>query len=174
MTAAVALAVGAGALAAGWSVEASALPSPPSADRMTVDSLVVLQHHLFVASALRIDGGRTMQASCIRGWFPRHGTLLTVTGGARVFSRARHPRVTARQEAELELAGCPRVLAPAVASLLQSGVRARAKRVWLGGPAIALRISQITLYVTPKHFVPIGVGIRAPALSGRSRLSYSA
>lgn len=174
VTAGVALAVGLGALAAGWSVEASALPSPPSADRMAVDSLVVLQHHLFVSSRLRVDGGRTVRASCARGWFPEHGTLLTLGGGARVFYRADHPHVTSAQRAELELAGCPRVLSPLMAHLLQSGVRARATRSRLGRPAIALHISWLTLDVTPKRFVPVGVSIREPFFSGRSHLSFSA
>jgi hypothetical protein len=174
VTAGVALAVAGGALGAGWSVEASALPSPPTADRMAVDSLVVLQHHLFVASRLRIGGARMVRASCERGWFPRHGTLLTLDDGSRVFYRAVHPRVAPEQYAELELAGCPRVLSPVVAHLLQSGVDAHARRVWLGTPAIALHISRITLYVTPKHFVPLGVAIREPSFSGTSRLSFSA
>lgn len=174
MTAGIALAVGGCALGAGWSVEASALPSPPSADRMAVDSLVVMEHHLFVASTLRVDGGTAVRASCSRGWFPRHGTLLTLGDDAHVFYPAVHPHVTRMQGAELELAGCPRVLSPVVAGLLQRGVHARATRVWLGMPAIALRISRITLYVTPKHFVPIGVGIREPSLRGESRLSFSA
>lgn len=174
VTAGVALAVAGCALGAGWSVEASALPSPPSADRMAVDGLVVLQHHLFVASTLRVDGRRTVRASCERGWFPQHGTLLTLSDGARLFYRAAHPRVTAAQHAELELAGCPRVLSPVVARLLQGGVVARAEHVWLGTPAIALHMSRITLYVTPRHFVPIGVGIDEPSFSGKSRLSFSA
>jgi hypothetical protein len=141
---------------------------------MAVDSLVVLQHHLFVSSRLRIDGGRIVRASCARGWFPRHGTLLTLDGGARVFYRAVHPRVTSAQRAELQLAACPRVLAPLVAHLLQSGVRARTTRVRLGPPAIALHISWLTLDVTSKNFVPIGVSIREPFFSGQSLLSFSA
>ena len=173
MTAVVALAVGGGALAAGWSVEASALPSPPSADRIAVDTLVVLQHHLFVASRLRIDGVGTVRASCARGWFPKHGTLLTLSDGAHVFYRATHPLVTAAQQNELELAACPHVLSPVVAHLLQDGVGAHASRAWLDGPAIALRISWLTLYVTPKHFVPVGVAVRKPSFSGVSRLSFS-
>jgi hypothetical protein len=120
VTAGVALAVGVGALAAGWSVEASALPSPPPADRLAVDNLVVLQHHPFVASRLRTDGGRVVNASCERGWFPKHGTLLTLGDGARVFDGAVRPHVRAVQSIELELAGRPRVLSPLVASLLQS------------------------------------------------------
>ena len=173
VTAGVALAVGVGALAAGWSVEASALPSPPSADRMAVDSLVVLQHRLFVASRLRIDGGRAVRASCARGWFPKQGTLLTLAGGAHGFYRAVHPHVTTIQRAELELAACPRVLSPLVAHFLQSGVRTRATRARAGRPAIALHLSWLTLDVTPKHFVPVGVSIREPFFTGQSRLSFS-
>jgi hypothetical protein len=173
VTAGVALAIGGGALGAGWSVEASALPAPPSADRMAVDSLVVLQHHLLVAGALRIDGGRAVRTSCTRGWFPQHGTLLTLSDGAHVFYRAVHPRVTRTQKAELELAGCPRVLSPLVAHFLQSGVDARATRTWLGRPALALHLAWLTLDVTPRRFVPIGVRIREPSFSGESRLSFS-
>jgi hypothetical protein len=174
VTVVVALAVGGGAFGAGWSVEASALPSPPSADRIAVDSLVVLQHHLFVASRLRIDGGSTVRASCERGWFPKHGTLLSLDSGARVFYPATHPEVTSAQLAELELAGCPRVLAPLVAHLLQIGVKTRETHVRLGRPAIALHIAWLTLDVTPKRFVPVGVTIRKPSFSGQSRLSFSA
>ncbi|HKT44752.1 MAG TPA: hypothetical protein VJQ85_08115 [Gaiellaceae bacterium] len=173
VTAVVALAVGGGALAAGWSVEASALPSPPSADRMAVDALVVLEHRRFVASTLRIDGGPALRATCVRGWFPKHGTLLSVSDGASLFFRAVRPKETSLERAELVLAGCPRVLSPAIAELLQSGVRTHETRTWFGRPATALRIASITLYVTPKHSVPLGVAIHRPWFSGVSRLSFA-
>lgn len=174
VTAVVGLAVAAVALGAGWSVEASALPSPTTADRMAVDGLVVLQHHLRVTSRLRMGGRSAVHATCTRGWFPRHGTLLTLSTGARLFFSARDPSVTRTQGAELDLAACPRVLGPAVARLLQDGVRARATRAWLGRPALALHIAWVTLYVTPKRFVPLGVRVRRPPFAGTSRLGFSA
>jgi hypothetical protein len=96
-----------------------------------------------------------------------------VSDGASLFLRAGHPTATPLEHAELLLAGCPRVLSPALAQLLQSGVRARAARTWFGRPATALHVASITLYVTPKHFVPLGVAVHRQWFSGVSRLSFA-
>ena len=169
----VAFAVAFGAVAAGWSLEASALPAPAPGDRAAVDGLVVLDQHRFVRSALRVDGGPAVDAGCRRGWFPRHGTLLTLSNGARVFDPVGHDDLSAKAAAELLLGGCPKVLANTVARLLQNGAPALAKRVWLGGPALAVHISKLTLYLTQKHDVPIGVAIRDGSVTGSSRLTFA-
>jgi hypothetical protein len=172
VTAFVAFLVGCGGAAACWTVEASALPRPAPGDRAAVDGLVVLDHHREVESVISIGGRPAVRGSCERGWFPRRGTLLTLGDGARVFAAA-HALVSAQARAELELGGCPRVLAGALARLLQNGARATTTRVWFGRPALAIRVASLTLYVTPAHNVPIGVGIRSPALTGRTRFRFA-
>ena len=177
LTGLVAVAVGAGALAAAWSVEAAALPSPPSGARAAVDALVVLDHHRVALSAFQLEKGPVLHGTCARGWFPARGTLLTLSDGTRVFVGARadaapNPVATA----ELELAGCPRPLGSTVARLLQRGAKVLATRAWLGRPVIAVRIrsraSTLTVYVTPRHFVPVGVALASPFVSGRSRVRF--
>jgi hypothetical protein len=173
VTAFVTFTVTCSALAAGWAVEASALPRPANADRAAVDGLVVLEQHRVVESSLRVGDGPMLRGDCARGWFPAHGTLLTLSDGAHVFDGAGHEQISPTANAELELAGCPHVLSNILARLLQSGVNARAANVWMGRPEIALRIASLTLYVTPKHYVPVGVAIHTGSFSGRSRLAFA-
>jgi len=174
----VAAAVGACALAAGWSVEAGVLPSPPRGDRAAADAVVVLDHHRFAVSTLRLEAGPTLHGRCAGGWFPARGTLLTLSDGSRIFESIRaNAAPNAVAAAELALAGCPRLLGSAVARLLQDGATVRTSRAWLGLPTLAVslrrRASVLTLYLTPKRFIPVGVALDSPFVSGRSRIRFA-
>ena len=169
VTGLVAFLVACGAAAAGWTVEASGLPRPAPGDRAAVDGLVVLEQYRKAESEVSIDGGPAVRGSCARGWFPQHGTLLTLGDGARIFEAA-HKLPAGKTQAELVLGGCPRVLAGALARLLENGEPATTERVWFGRPALALRVGSLTLYVTPAHDVPIGVAVTSRSLTGHSRI----
>lgn len=170
VTIAVAIGMGAAALGAGWTVQAAALPSPARGDLAAVDALVVLARHRYVVSAMHIGSGPVIDGACLQGWFPRRGTLLRLSDGASVFDH-NHVHLDRRAVAELELAGCPRVLVAKVASLLQNGVRAHTARA---GDELAVRIPDrpetLTLYVEPKGDVPVGVSLRGPHTTGSSRI----
>jgi len=177
VTGLVAAAVGTCALAAGWSVEAAVLPSPPRGDRAAADAVVVLDHHRFAVSTLQLEDGPILRGRCARGWFPAHGTLLTLSDGARVFEAARADAASDPvATAELELAGCPRELGSAIARLLQDGATVRTSRAWRSRPALAVSLhrgaSVLTLYLTPRVFIPIGVALDSPFVSGRSRIRF--
>jgi hypothetical protein len=177
VTGLVAAAVGTCALAAGWSVEAAVLPRPPRGDRAAADAVVDLDHRRVAASTLHVGDEPAVRGRCTRGWFPARGTLLTLGNGARFFEAARtgaaaDPLV----RAELVLAGCPRVLASAIARLLEDGASVRTSRAWLGRPALAVRLGRgstvLTLYLAPRAFLPLGVALDSPFVSGRSRIRY--
>jgi len=170
VSAAVAIAIGAGALVAAWTVQAATLPRAPRADIAAADALVVLEHHHIASSRLRLDAGRPLAGTCIQGWFPRRGTLLRLSDGTRVLDM-RGRRLSDEDVAELELAGCPRVLASLIARPLVSGARATAVRAeGLRAVRIRDRRSLLTLYLAPHGNVPVGVAIAGPHGSGRSRI----
>jgi len=173
--------MGAAAAGAGWSIEASALPRPPRADLAAADALVVLDQHRVVDSSLRIDSGPVLHAQCRRGWFfegdrLRRGSLLTPTRGVPVFDTGAHQVISQRATAELNLAGCPPVLSATIGRLLQNAASIRGERAWLGRPVLALRFRDkralLTLYVTPKRFVPVGVALQGIHVSGSSRIRF--
>lgn len=178
VSALVAVAVGGAALLASWSVQAAVLPRPPRGDVAAADAVIVLREHRLVASVLRIDGDRSIHAVCARGWFPDHGTLLRLGDGVRLFAPVRAAGVPSDPlaTAELELAGCPHVLETAIARLLGSGARVQTARAWLGRPALAVhlheRSSLLTIYLTPRRFIPIGVALDGPILEGESRIRF--
>jgi hypothetical protein len=177
VTGLVAAAVGTCALAAGWSVEAAVLPRPPRCDRAAADAVVVLDHRRFTASTLHLGDGPAVRGRCGRGWFPARGTLLTLGNGARVFEAARTDTAADPvARAELVLAGCPHVLASAIARLLEDGASVRTSRAWLGRPALAVRLrggsTVLTLYLAPRDFIPLGVALDSPFVSGRSRIRF--
>ena len=177
VTGLVAAAVGTCALAAGWSVQAAVLPSPPRGDRAAADAVVVLERHRFAVSTLRLEDGPILSGRCSRGWFPARGTLLVLSDGSRIFESARaNAAPNAVAAAELVLAGCPRMLGAAIARLLQDGTTVRTSRAWLGRPVLAVSLrraaSVLTLYLTPRVFIPVGVALDSPFVSGRSRIRF--
>jgi len=177
VTGLVAAAVGVCALAAGWSVEAAVLPSSPHGDRAAVDAIVVLDRHRFAVSTLQLEDGPTLRGRCSRGWFPAPGTLLTLSDGSRIFESARAnaaPNLVAA--AELVLGGCSRMLESAIARSLQDGATVRTSRAWVGRPALVVSMrrgpSVLTLYLTPSAFIPMGIALDSPFVSGRSRIRF--
>lgn len=178
----VALAVCGTALAVGWGVQAAVLPRPQKAELAAVDALVVLGEHRHVASRIQIAGRPAVSGTCSEGWFRTRGTLLTFENGVTVFDTGHRLVVRGASEstrlavAQLDLAGCPHVLSDTVARLLQSGEPIRGRRVWFGQPALAVRLvdrpAVLTLYLTPRRFVPIGVSLVGPFVSGRGHFRF--
>ena len=186
----VACAVGLATFAGGWAVQAASLPPPERSDRVAAHAVAWLLRFRLVESSFRIDGGRVVHGRCLDGWFPSRGggadrgTLLRLDDGVSIVSVPPHsldvdgapggePR--GLPLAQLELAGCPRVLAPLLGGLVQSGRRVRVTRAFAAGrPALAVRIpttrTRIVLYLTPKTDRPIAVSVTTGRDSGRGRL----
>jgi hypothetical protein len=139
---------------------------------------------------MRIGDGPVVRGACLQGWFPAHGgrgridrgTFLDLSDGITLVSVLSDGLdVDGRHEArglplaQLELAGCSRVLAPRLAAALQSGAPFRISRATASGrPAIELHIptrrTSIDLYVAPKTYRPLAVSVTSAHYDGRSTL----
>ena len=166
----VALALAAAALGLAWSVEAVVLPPPARGDLAAAAALAVLQHQRGADSTLLLGRGGTLDATCMQGRFPRRGTLLRLSNGARVLDYA-NAHLTTQDMTDLELAGCPHVLGARVARLLENGARARSAT---SDGSLAVRFftdrSTLTLYLAGRLDVPVGVAISGPRGTLRSRI----
>ena len=173
--------------AAAWGLQAATLPRPTHGQLLAADAVRWLTLYRRSSGVERLDGGRTLRSTCIQGWFApdgtgplEHGSALELADAERVLAVEHHLGVlepSRRAEprfaplVELELAGCPHVLAMRIGAVLAAH---RAVGVWptsvLARPAIALRfhtrLSEILLYVTPRTREPIAVRVNAPHVSG--------
>lgn len=173
------LLIGAAVTAAAWALEASTLPAPEPGDLAALNATAQLARHRYVESSLRTNGTSILRGRCLTGWFPRRGELLRLGTRTTIADLGAHTldvdgRLRADPVAYLLLAGCPTVLDRTVDRLVQSGARTKAERTWFTQPAVSVRItdkrSVLTLYVTPKRDVLLGVGVTGPRLTGLSRI----
>jgi hypothetical protein len=170
-----------------YGLQAATLPRPTRGDLLAADASRWLTHYRRSSGFERLDGRRTLHGVCIQGWSPpygtgplEHGAALGLSNGERVFSVDSHLGVLGPHRlwqsrfvplVQLELAGCPRVLAMRIGAVLAAH---RPVRVWrasvLGRPAIVLRLhtrlSEILLYVAPRTRKPIAVRVNAPGVAG--------
>lgn len=123
-------------LASGWIAQVSVLPRATRADEVAASAAGWMLHHQFVLSSFRINSGRLIRGRCLQHWFPTtsgatdRGTLLELSSGVTLAGI--HPseltvrRASAREPfplrlAQLELAGCPSMLARLLAQPAQAG-----------------------------------------------------
>jgi hypothetical protein len=174
-----ALLIGGAVTASAWSLEAAALPSPEPGDLAALNATAHLEQYRYVESTVRTNGAGVARARCLTGWFPRRGELLRLGPRTTIADLGRHEldvdgRIQGDPVAYLLLAGCPTVLARAVDRLVQGGAPTTSSRTWFTRPAVAVRITDrtavLTLYVTPRREVLLGVGVAGPHVDGSSRI----
>ena len=186
----VACAVGLATFAGGWAVQAASLPPPEKADRVAARAVEWLLRYRLVESSFRIGRSSLLQGRCLESWFPSsggradRGTLLQLDDGVTIVAvPSRHLEIDGAPKgaphglplAQLELAGCPRVLAPLLGALVQSGRSVHVSRAFaVGRPALAVRIpsarARIVLYLAPTTDRPIAVSLTSRSYSGRGRI----
>jgi hypothetical protein len=173
--------------AAAWGLQAATLPRPTSGQLLAADAARWLTHYTRSTGVERLDGRRAVHSVCVQPWSPpygtgilRHGAALQLSDGEHLLSFGEHIAVLGPVRwsepsfeplVQLELAGCPHLLAGRVAAVLAAH---RKVGMWhasvLGRPAIVLRLhtrlSEILLYVTPRKHRPIAVRVNAPNASG--------
>ena len=173
--------------AAAWGLQAATLPRPTRGQLLAADAARWLTLYRRSAGVERLDGRRALRSTCIQGWFPpygtgqlEHGAALELGDGERVLAVEHHlgvlgppptPEPRFAPLVELELAGCPHVLAMRIDAVLAAH---RGVGVWrtsvLARPVVALRLhtrlSEILLYVAPRTREPIAVRVNAPGVSG--------
>lgn len=186
----VACAVGLATFAGGWAVQAASLPPPEKGDRIAARAVAWLLRYPLVESSFRIDRGPLLHGRCLEGWFPgagghtSRGTLLQLDDGLSLVAVPPHyleidglpnGEPYGLPLAQLELAGCSRVLAPLLGQLLQSGRNVRVEPAFAAGRAtLAVSIptagTRIVLYLAPKTDRPLAVSVTSGRYTGRGRI----
>jgi len=185
-----AAAIGAAVLGVGWTVQAAALPAPERAELVVARAALWLSRYRFVESAFAVGGSPAVRAQCLDGWisssragsgrgtalhFGRSATIVSLQGRPlEVLGMARRER-SRLAAVQLELAGCPRLLASAISTDLQSPHGIRLERDTVADrPAIGfdvpLNSGSMEVYVTPRTYRPIALSLTAGRLAGRSRI----
>jgi hypothetical protein len=186
----VAAAVAVSVLASGWAAQVAALPTPERADLIAAHAASWLSRYRFVESAFSVGGAPASHAQCLEGWFPagrrgtEHGMLLHFGRDATVVALEGHrleelgvpggerPQLAVVQ---LELAGCPRLLARRIAAALNSRPGVRIERASVADrPAIAIRVpvkrGRMVVWVTPRTYRPIALSLTLSRFTGHSRI----
>lgn len=148
-TVSIALAVALGVAAAGYGAQRLLLRTPPRAELVAAHAVAELPRFRYSRSVVHIAGARPRRAECLEGWETiRHNGRQLIGHGAQVlFSDGERLRVGLHRIvvvtpgrdrsllppiAELELAGCGRILANHVYANLVGGRRTYAVRELLG------------------------------------------
>ena len=173
------LLIGGAVTASAWALEAAALPAPEAGDLAALNATAHLEQYRYVESSVHANGAGIVRARCLTGWFPRRGELLRLGPRTTIADLGGHKldvdgRIAANPVAYLLLAGCPTVLARTVDRLLQGGATTSTARTWFTRPAVAVRIPDrtavLTLYLTPRRDVLLGVRVVGSRVDGFSRI----
>jgi hypothetical protein len=187
-SAAVALAGAAAVTAGGWTLQAAALPPPAHADRVAADASAWLHDYRLVVDVFHVDH-RRLTGACLRGWFSSpDGTktrmsLLSV-GSGTIFRLPEGRRVSTRTGAPghpapvglMALAGCSAKLSSALAAAAQYDRDLRVERSYAANrPTLALKLERrhderLTLYVSPKTYLPIVAIVQRDGHTATARL----
>jgi hypothetical protein len=183
-----ALVMGAMVFGAGWAVQAGVLPAPQRASLIAARAAAWLYRYRLVDSTFSIGAGSPVHATCVQTWFPTatggsdRGTVLRLGSGSTVITvlphhldvldrRHREPLWLTR--AQLELAGCPRLLADTIAGAAQSlgrlsvsSARAMGRHVLL--LHVLTRPRRLIVYLASRTGEPIGLSITDGGWHGHS------
>jgi hypothetical protein len=189
VTVAVACLVACGAAVTGWGLQAAVLPPPTKAARVTARAVSWLLRYRLVDSRFRIGDGPPVRGECLQAWIPAphhagedRGTVLALdTGRTLVVSPEgvrllgpRRPEPKTLPLVQLDLGGCPRMLAPRLAAILQTK-HIHVERAFAAGyPALAIRVqtkrTRLVVYVTPRTFKPFAVAVDSRRYRAHSRI----
>lgn len=161
---------GAGVIAVGcWALQAGALPSPTSADRIAARATFWLQRHPLILDSFHVGRGTTSGA-CLRGWFsdgrgPRvRGSLFAQQDSVWLAARLKRRlsllrgRALPATRAALEVTlGCSRELQDLLIEALREGDPLGAKQSHgLGQATVALTLpnldSRLTLEISRHRY----------------------
>lgn len=183
-----ALVMGAMAFGAGWAVQAGVLPAPQRTAVIAARAAAWLDRYRLVDSTFSIGRGSSVHATCAQTWFPTaagssaRGTVLRLGSGSTVVTlqphdldvlgrRHREPLWVTR--AQLELAGCPRLLADTIAGAAQSLGRVSVSPGRAMGRHVLLlhvltRPRRLIVYLASRTGEPIGLSITDRGWHGHS------
>lgn len=180
-TVAVAFAVSAAVVGAGWAAQRGILRSPTEAELAAARIEGALLRYRYVRSEIHVDDEPVRRAECLEGWEPRRpgrpagrGARVAFADGERLImgdrriirvARAAHP-TRLPPVAEVQLAGCPRALTNHIYSHLVSIRRIHARETsFHGRPALSLRVrtyrTRFTLFVDPVTLEPFSLRLRS-------------
>lgn len=184
MTLAVAGAVVAAVLGAGWLVQRTALPAPAPARLAAVRAATWLQRYRLVNSTFSIGGGPVMHGQCLQDWFQtggrrNRGAALRLDDGFVLLAVQPHTLVsrggsTAERSLSplvlMELGGCPRVLARRLDTVAQQH-----RGVTLANNALtfALKATSVTLTLEPGTGKPLALRVVTRDTEGTSHIRFA-
>lgn len=157
-----------------FSLQAAGLRHAPTANSAAARAATWMLRYRLATSTFQV-GRRTVHGLCFHGWIEGlherlvRGTILTLDNGASIrlikekmlLAQGRYGLLP---RAELDLAGCTRVLGDQVAGLAEFDSNLRLQKTLLHGQrALAIRFQRMTLIVSPKTDRPLGVSFAKAA-----------
>jgi hypothetical protein len=188
-TLAVAVAVSAVVVGAGWAAQRVILRSPTEAELAAARIEGALLRYRFVRSEIHVDDEPVRRTECLEGWEPRRpgrpagrGARVAFADGERLImgdrriirvARAAHP-TRLPPVAEVQLAGCARALTNHIYSHLSAQRTPALETAFHGRAALSLRVrtprTRFTLYVDPATLEPFALRLRSRGIFAWSAL----
>jgi hypothetical protein len=189
-TIAIALLVAAAVCGAGFGLQRLVLVQPSRAELLAANSVGVLIGYRYITSEIHVAGEPVRRAACLQGWVQSRkgrpagrGARISFSDGERLILGDRmlirlHPAARPTRLpliAEVDLAGCTRLITDRLYAGLVGGREPRAQAATFDG-APALRMHDRTLsirldlYVHRDTFKPLGIRVDAGGAVGWSRL----
>ena len=158
----------------GLSLQTGVLPGATPGRVAAVRAVRWLERFRYAASTLEL-GGHHVRGRCYHGWFggggerSLHGTELVLGDGLSVQALENHLVTRGAQTLPplnaLELAGCTTILGSRLATLAVDAPAVTVERARFdGAPVLALHAERLTVLVSPRSDLPVGVelhGVRS-------------
>lgn len=189
-TLAVALLVAAAVVGVGYGLERVVLRAPLRGELVASRIEGILLRYRYVTSEVHVPGVRDVRAECLEGWEPGargrpagRGARVAFSDGERLVVgdrriariRPARSRTVLPPVAEVELAGCARLLTNHIYAHLVGGHRTHAvPTTFRGDPVLSLHVrtdrTRFDLLVRPRTYVPLGIRVEANGITGWSVL----
>ena len=156
---------------------------------MTARAVSWLLRYRLVDSRFRIGDGPPVRGECLQAWIPaphhageNRGTVLALDTGRTLVVSPESVRLLGPGPPEpktlplvqLDLGGCPRMLAPRLAAILQTKHIHVERAFAAGHPALAIQVqtkrTRLIVYVTPRTFKPFAVALDSRRYRAHSRI----
>ena len=177
-------------IAIGWGVQAVALPPPGRAELVAAHAAAWLFRYRLVESTFTIGTGLAVHATCTETWFrlpggqSDRGEVLRMSNGFGIVTLQPRDldvigghRGEARwlPRAQLELAGCPRLLADQIVRAVKSAHKPRLTNSSESGrPVLTLHLRstplRLVVLLRPKTDRPVGLRVAGGGYVGHSVL----